>query len=123
MNKPFDYNELIPIIPPGFPQIPLLNGQPVTESNASAAAKQNLQPSPPKQQQQQPQVSPKIPSNQPTASLSNSKNKQNDQNLKELKERQRLFKEAAVDAKKKGDDKVALLYLKNAKVFQYFQDS
>ena len=44
------------------------------------------------------------------------KNKLNDQNLKELRERQRLFKEAAIEAKKKGDDKVAIIYLKNAKV-------
>jgi hypothetical protein len=44
------------------------------------------------------------------------KNKLNDQNLKELRERQRLFKEAAIEAKKKGDDKVAMIYLKNAKV-------
>ncbi len=70
-------------------------------------------------------TSPQQPKQQPIAAAAatkavtpnNAKYRQNDQNLKEIRERQRLFKEAAIEAKKKGEDKVAVLYLKNAKGF------
>jgi hypothetical protein len=112
LNKPFNYEELSGIIPPGFGPIPLINGRPVTLANlneakqsgstaanrvSQLAAKQTSQP------------------NQAASKTGSSPHKQNE-NLKELRQRQALFKEAAIEAKRNGNDKIALLYLKNSKV-------
>ncbi len=116
LNKPFNYDELNGIIPPGFSPIPLINGKPVTNENqkpvVSTNNTQSVDPARPqpvvvKQQQKSPSSS----GNQSSPSKAT-----NNPNLKELRERQALFKEAAIEAKRSGNDKVALLYLKNSKV-------
>ncbi len=57
--------------------------------------------------------------NMPVAppTISPSKQNRNSKEIAILTERQRLFKEAALEAKREGNVKVALVYLKHAKVY------
>jgi hypothetical protein len=95
-------------------------------TNPKPAAKQP-QPQPTKQQQQPQIINSKTPSNDMAARqmismhvlppvLSPSKQNRYSKEISILTERQRLFKEAALEAKRDGNTKVALVYMKHAKV-------
>jgi coiled-coil and C2 domain-containing protein 1 len=113
LNKPFNYEELNGIIPPGFSPIPLMNGKPVTsetqkpQSPIALASNQQAEAS-------KPTIKP-----QPKSQTNSNPKGGANPHLKELRERQALFKEAAIEAKRSGNDKVAVLYLKNSKVWPY----
>lgn len=108
LNKPFDYEEVANITPPGFTRVPV---EPV-----GAAPK------------------PQAPAVAPAGTASNSIQKTNaatppkaqnaklaahNKELEILIERQKLFKEAALNAKKNGNDKLAVHYLKQSKVKKF----
>ncbi|KAI7685408.1 Coiled-coil and C2 domain-containing protein 1-like [Sarcoptes scabiei] len=98
-GKPVDFDELP--CPPGFPPIPVENKGPVTASKQKSAAPSQPKPSqgaarPPLKKQ-----------------MSTTVTKQ----LNYLLQRQKLFREAAMDAKKRGEIEQAKEYLRSAKGF------
>lgn len=109
-GREFDY-EALPI-PPGFEQLPKTaeaaprDGQPAPPKPAAPVARNDQKaqaPAPPAQQSDKPPFKRSVSIN----------NKQ----LDYLLQRQKLFKEAAVESNKKGDTTQALDYLRKAKGF------
>ena len=121
----YDYNKLP--MPPGFAKIPLTaDGKAILGGSSSSTTTTNRASTQPVNRSSQlpvgsssripfirPPVVAPILAKQPAKKPAN-------KDLAIILERQRLFKEAALNAKKEGNTNVALVYLRHAKVLAEF---